>query len=331
MGKILLVLAWLACPIHGTTRWEQHERSHVQEEQRLHLQKALAALLFASHPATAFQLPGLSGRFLRSTPKVAGSQRLLGQRAPLMNELHLTPEEDPSVPRPGVPVPEKDDILRDLRVTKVEDVGVWVEVDPDTGLNGFIYPMGLDNAYIKSIVNTFRVGDRIDALVVELSGLDGRLLLSRKILMDREGWEKHELPRDGRERPRRRFPKPEQKSWGWGDSDVDPCVPMPGVITPPPGTVLRGMLVTNVTDLGVVCMIDESQNMHGFIHKLGLDIGSFEDLDETFKIGDVLDAKSLGVSKYDGKLMLARKPLMMEEGPEKHALPDDGRVLPVYD
>lgn len=339
MRTSILVLSCSVCVFNGqpTPSSLERERSPATEERfTSNPARAFASLLFgaqpASNPAAAFSFfdgamrsPASNLHTARAYKEHVGQRSALSRICAKYGSVVL---DDGTVP-PGMPVPPKDTVLRNLQVCKVMPTGIYVSVDPTSGLLGFLGQVALDNGFVKSPMDTFRIGDAIDAKVVALSKINGRLLLSRRMIMDEEGPENHILPEDGRELPTYGEHKEKKKRVARDADLTDPAVPRRGAVPPKKETVLRNLPVVKVTQEGVWCMIDEAQDLQGFMFPFGVDSHPVDNVVNTFKVGDRLDAMAVGISHVNGRFCLSRKLLMDEEGWEKHELPDDGRVRPV--
>eukprot|EP00746_Dinoflagellata_sp_MGD_P010014 gnl/MRDRNA2_/MRDRNA2_120545_c0_seq1.p1 gnl/MRDRNA2_/MRDRNA2_120545_c0~~gnl/MRDRNA2_/MRDRNA2_120545_c0_seq1.p1 ORF type:complete len:434 (-),score=104.98 gnl/MRDRNA2_/MRDRNA2_120545_c0_seq1:158-1459(-) len=230
-------------------------------------------------------------------------------------------DRDPTIPLPNMTVPEAGTILRGCKTIKVAPFGCFMEVDAESGLHGLILTKDLDPGWFTKIESTFKVNDILDVKVVGISDKNGRLLLSRKAIVEEEGEEKHKLPDDGREQPEQRRGRgaPRQRA-------PDASIPPTDAKIPDAGTVLRDLKVVSVKNFGLFVAVDEK--LQALILLRDLDSGYVASINDSFKEGDVLDAKVVGISKESGRLMLSRKTLMEEEGSERHELPDDGRPKP---
>lgn len=280
----------------------------------------IALLLSVLKPEASFS-SGLSA----SDPKRSGhrapsTQMNIGKRL----DFGARFDTDMTIPQDGWPVPEEGSVLRNLKVVKTTPEGLFAEVDPTTGLQGYIFTSGLDTAYIKSASETFKIGDRIDAKMVGLGTTSGRVLLSRKLLIEDEGSEKHELPNDGRVLPKRTSPTPPREI-----ERPDPSIPTEGANVPEPGTILRGAKVMSLEANGMYVMVEEASGLQAFVFKSLSDNWYVKEMDQTFMLGDAVDVKVKDVSPTSGRLMASRKEVMDEEGREKHQLPDDGRTQPI--
>lgn len=302
--------------------------------------KVFASLLFAMNPVSAFNLYGPTACFGRDRDDFAGSRshrfssegrRCCAKCVPLMqgtvaraSDFEWIPSEgsDASVPGPDTKLPEKNSVLRGVSICNITSAGCYAMLDPERNLQGFLHTAGLDSGYVRNPFDTFRLGDVIDVKVVGVSPQTGRLLLSRKLLMDFEGRDKHMLPADGRVMPKyHEAAKPPERS------TYDPCVPAPHMTVPERDSILRGLKVVKVEHAGLFLEVDPATGLQGYIHATGLDSLYVRSPEKTFRVGDLLDVKVVGLG-YNGRLLLSRKILMDEEGPEKHQLPDDGREAP---
>ena len=115
---------------------------------------------------------------------------------------------------------------------------------------------------------------------------------------------------------------------GGGEQQRDASVPTDDMDVPEEGSVLRDCEVVSVKNFGLFAVVDAEQDLQGLVLMKDLDPGYVRNIDATFKVGDKIDVKVLGVSDKNGRLLLSRKKLIEEEGAEKHKLPDDGRELP---
>mmetsp|Transcript_112765 Transcript_112765/g.204953 ORF Transcript_112765/g.204953 Transcript_112765/m.204953 type:complete len:325 (+) Transcript_112765:75-1049(+) len=319
MGRIALVLACIACTSHGRRTFHAPD---VGSGQASDVDRAnmFALLLSSLKPEVAFS-SGLS----IPAPKRSG-HRALSPNMQMGKRLQYgAPQEvDMTIPQDGWPVPEEGCVLRNLKVVKTTPEGLFAEVDPSTGLQGYIFTSGLDTAYIKSASETFKVGDRIDAKMVGLGTTSGRVLLSRKLLIEDEGSEKHELPNDGRVLPKRTSPTPPREV-----EKPDPSIPTQGANVPESGSILRGAEIMSLEANGMYVMVEEASGLQAFVFKSLSDNWYVKEMDQTFKLGDRVDVKIKDVSPTSGRLMASRKEVMDEEGREKHQLPDDGRTPPI--
>jgi len=229
---------------------------------------------------------------------------------------------DPAVPPQGVDVPAEGTNLYNLKIVKVEPLGIFLEVDAQKKLVGYVPSSGVDASYVKNIEKTFFVGDRVAATCIGVSGTSGKLLLSRKRIMEEEGSVKHELPQDGREQPKRSAPIPPREI-----ELPDPSIPPKGAVIPEANIDLRDLTVVRVEEQGIFVEVDAEQNLVGYMPSSGVDCNYVKNLEKTFKVGDIIDARNIGVSGITGRLLLSRKAIMDDEGWEAHELPDDGREM----
>lgn len=296
--------------------------------------QALASLFLACDPFLAFHPALIKPSSPDVNPKNSGAHAGWIPHEALHHghqsaAMQLVPEDDPARPQ-SFDVPEPGTVLRRLRVAKVQSNGVYCEVNPKSGLHGFIYHSGLDNGYVERVEDTFRVNDTLDVKVLHVSTISGRLMLSRKMLMEEEGSEKHALPEDGRRHPTYYSdPKTLDAIWPFSGAQ-DPSILTSGACCPRPGSVLRGLKVAKVVTDGCFLELDPRAGLQGFMFKSCIDTGHITDLEATLRKGDVLDAKVVGISGISNRLLLNRAVLMNEEGRELHHLPEDGRTMPRY-
>jgi len=204
---------------------------------------------------------------------------------------------DRSVPTEDTKLPDVGTVMRGLEVVKVVNYGVFVEVDAAQELDGLILIKDLDPSFIKDIDAMFKVGDKVDAKVLGISQHSGKLLLSRRALL--------EGPQTG--------------------PDDDLTKPGPGVTVPERGTTLRDLEIVSVRNMGVQVRIDE--NLHAFIYLKDLDTKFISDIRKAFQVGEKLDANVRGL--VNGRLLLSRRELLdAQGGPEIPSVPAPGTAVP---
>lgn len=193
MLQVSVVLLSLAFTSHGMQVPISHNQMELNQfrnrrqplntiETTSKLRRALASCLLAFSAPSAFTPSIPATPFSKGVPTLVVSRpccldleyNRFVNRIVLMSDLFLSDPTDASVPRDGARVPEKGSVLRSVPIVRIVPEGCWVLVDPAQGLQGYVYKSGMDNGYVRNMEATFRVGDLLDFLVVEVSTISGR-------------------------------------------------------------------------------------------------------------------------------------------------------------
>ena len=187
--------------------------------------------------------------------------------------------------------PEPGKIYRAAKVVQVAPFGAFVELAPKK--DGLLHVSEWDFQRTSSIAEVVKEGDLVDVMVMEVASGTGKIKLSRKAVLEKDGLSPTDI-----EKP------PEYNILE--EEDVVP------------GTVLRNATVKQVQDYGAFVKVSSKRD--GLLHVSEWDIERTEAMEDVVKAGDLVDIMILEAEKgQNGKIRLSRKALMGIEGESKSA------------
>ena len=197
--------------------------------------------------------------------------------------------------------PEPGRVYRNAKVVQVTNFGAFVELAPKK--DGLLHVSEWDFTRTASIADVVEVGDLVDVMVLEVSGSNGKIKLSRKSVLELDGV------------------KPPEVS----DAESSDAETNNGAMLEKedlkPGAILRGARVKQVQGYGAFVQVARGRD--ALLHVSEWDTSRTETMSDVVSEGDLVDVMILDVEDGSrGKIRASRKALLAEDTQAGAALED---------
>lgn len=190
--------------------------------------------------------------------------------------------------------PEPGRVYRNAKVVQVTNFGAFVELAPKK--DGLLHVSEWDFVRTASIADVVNVGDLVDVMVLEVSGSNGKIKLSRKSVLELDG-----------------VKPPEGAEIQSTDADTTDNAPLLDREDLKPGAILRGARVKQVQGYGAFVQV--SRGRDALLHVSEWDTARTETMSDVCSEGDLVDIMILDVEDGNrGKIRASRKALLGEDG-----------------
>lgn len=236
---------------------------------------------------------GAGGRTARSIQDETGVELNFDQDG----ELQLKGPDDASLKLASEMVlnlitdPEPGRVYRNAKVVQVTSFGAFVEIAPKK--DGLLHVSEWDFKRTASISDVVQEGDTVDVMVIEVSGSNGKIKLSRKAVLELDGVkppvdETSEEEEEGE--PLNLLDKNDLK----------------------PGAILKGARVKQVQGYGAFVQVARGRD--ALLHVSEWDTSRTEVMNDVVSEGDLVDIMILEVEEgRNGKIRASRKALFENE------------------
>ena len=190
--------------------------------------------------------------------------------------------------------PEPGRVYRSAKVVQVTNFGAFVELAPKK--DGLLHVSEWDFVRTASIADVVKVGDLVDVMVLEVSGSNGKIKLSRKSVLELDG-----------------VKPPEGAEFQSNDADTTDDAALLDREDLKPGAILRGARVKQVQGYGAFVQV--SRGRDALLHVSEWDTSRTETMSDVCSEGDLVDIMILEVEDGNrGKIRASRKALLGEDG-----------------
>jgi polyribonucleotide nucleotidyltransferase len=185
--------------------------------------------------------------------------------------------------------PEPGRVYRNAKVVQVTNFGAFVELAPKK--DGLLHVSEWDYARTASISDVVEVGDLVDVMVIEVSGANGKIKLSRKSVLELDGV------------------KPPEGTDAESSTEESETGALLESADLKPGAILKGARVKQVQSYG--CFVRVAANRDALLHVSEWDTNRTESMSDVCAEGDLIDVMILEVEEGNrGKIRASRKALL---------------------
>lgn len=184
--------------------------------------------------------------------------------------------------------PEPGRVYRNAKVVQVTNFGAFVEIAPKK--DGLLHVSEWDFKRTASIADVVKEGDTVDVMVIDVSGSNGKIKLSRKAVLELDGIV-------------------DDSASSQGEEEEEPSAPLLSKEELKPGAILRGARVKQVQGYGAFVQVAKGRD--ALLHVSEWDTQRTEVMNDVVSEGDTVDIMILEVEEGNkGKVRASRKAVL---------------------